>query len=52
MKNVRWIVLGYIMSILIRGCDNLIGSEAEAIGTQNYDRGCCEWNPIYVKVVD
>ena len=52
MKNIRWMVLGYLIAIFAQGCDGLMSSEEEMIGTQDYDRGCCSWNPIYVKVVE
>ena len=51
-KNIRWLVLGYIMALCINGCDSLIGSSSEGFGTENYEQGCCSWNPIYVKIVE
>tara|TARA_R100001594_G_scaffold62204_1_gene96497 strand:+ start:12784 stop:12942 length:159 start_codon:yes stop_codon:yes gene_type:complete len=52
MKNIKWLVLGYFMAMYIHGCDTLVGVESDSIGTESYERGCCEWNPIYVRVVD
>ncbi len=52
MKHIKFMILGYMIALLMHGCDNLIGSEGSTNETHNYDRGCCEWNPIYVKVVE
>ena len=52
MKNIKWLVLGYLLEMCINGCDSLVGSNGQDVGTQSYEQGCCEWNPIYVKIVE
>ena len=41
-----------IIGMLGHGCDSLMGSHDQDHQTTSYERGCCEWNPIYVKIVD
>tara|TARA_Y100001938_G_scaffold130909_1_gene187379 strand:+ start:1454 stop:1618 length:165 start_codon:yes stop_codon:yes gene_type:complete len=54
MKGSKLIIVGYLIGMLTHGCDSLIGSHDQMPEpeTNSYERGCCEWNPIYVKVVD
>ena len=52
MKGFKLIVVGYLIGILAHGCDSLIGSHDQTPEVSNYERVCCEWNPIYVKVVE
>tara|TARA_R110000824_G_scaffold306687_1_gene494220 strand:- start:827 stop:985 length:159 start_codon:yes stop_codon:yes gene_type:complete len=52
MKNIKWIVLGYIMCVLINGCDLGITNSNEGIGVSSSELGSSPYNPIYVKVVD
>ena len=51
MKNVKLMILGYVIGILIHGCDTVIGSN-DQIQSYETELGSTPWNPVYVKVVE
>ena len=50
MKNIKWLVLGYIMALTINGCDSVIANSDSDIEYGDY--GTVSWKPLYVKIVE
>ena len=51
MKNIRLIILGYILAICIHGCDLGMSSSDEDFEVSG-GLGSSQWNPVYVKIVN
>ena len=51
MKNIRLIILGYILAIIFHGCDLGMSSEEESFEVSG-GLGSSQWNPVYVKIVN
>ena len=54
MKNIKYIILGYLFAISVHGCDSVISSDNSSSTTnlEYGDYGTVSWNPLYVKIVD
>ena len=50
MKNIRLIILGYILAIIFHGCDLSMSSE-EGFEVTSSGLGSSPYNPVYVKIV-
>ena len=50
MKNIRLIILGYILAIIFHGCD-LGMSSNEGFEVTSSGLGSSTYNPVYVKIV-
>ena len=51
MKNIRLIILGYILAIIFHGCDLSMSSEEEGFDVSSSGLGSSPYNPVYVKIV-
>lgn len=54
MKNIKWIILGYVLAISIHGCDSIVGSSGNnSTSDLEYgDYGTVSWKPLYVRIVE
>ena len=54
MKNIRLIILGYVLAIIFHGCDSIMGnSDGTTTSDLEYgDYGTVSWKPLYLKIVE
>ena len=52
MKKIRWIFLGYILALLMNGCDLGISSSEDFESTLDNGLGSSPYNPVYVRIVE
>ena len=51
MKNLKWLVLGYLLAVCFHGCDLGMGSEEDQFEVTN-GLGSTPYNPVYVRIVE